>query len=31
VPTHLAEEEARWTALQNGIGLPDNLSELDDP
>jgi hypothetical protein len=31
VPPHLAEEEARWTALQHGIGLPDNLSGLDDP
>jgi hypothetical protein len=26
-----AREEARWTALQNGLGLPDDLSELDSP
>ena len=25
-----ARDEARWTALQNGIGLPDDLSGLDD-
>ena len=24
-------EEARWTALQNGHGVPDDLSGLDDP
>jgi hypothetical protein len=30
VPAHLAEEEARMTALQHGIGIPDDLSELDD-
>jgi hypothetical protein len=31
VPAHLAEEEARMTALQHGIGIPDDLSGLDDP
>ena len=31
VPPGLAEEEARMTALQHGIGIPDDLSELDDP
>jgi hypothetical protein len=24
-------EEARWTALQNGHGVPDDLAGLDDP
>ena len=24
-------QEARWTALQNGHGVPDDLSELTDP
>jgi len=26
-----AREETRWTALQNGIGVPDDLSDLDSP
>ena len=26
-----AREEARWTALQNGIGVPADLSGLDSP
>jgi len=26
-----AREEARWTALQNGLGVPDDLSGLDSP
>ena len=26
-----ARDEARWTALQNGLGVPDDLSGLDSP
>jgi hypothetical protein len=30
VPEDGAREEARWTSLQNGIGVPADLSELDN-
>ena len=26
-----ARDEAKWTALQNGFNLPDDLSGLDSP
>jgi hypothetical protein len=26
-----ARDEARWTALQHGYGVPDDLSGLDSP
>jgi hypothetical protein len=31
VSPELEAEEARWTALQHGHGVPSDLSELDDP
>jgi len=31
VPEESAREEARWTALQNRFGVPDDLSGLDSP
>jgi len=31
VPEASAREEARWTAPQNGFGVPDDGSELTDP
>jgi hypothetical protein len=26
-----ARDEVKWTALQNGLGVPDDLSGLDSP
>jgi hypothetical protein len=31
VTPELEAAEAAWTLRQHGIGIPDNLSELDDP